>query len=83
MNNKVLRLTFLNGEKKKTNLTVAEAADNLDAETVRSVMQKIADAAVFEKDQVDIYKTPQSAAYVERVVTDIFNDGEAAKSEQK
>lgn len=83
MTNKVLRLTFLNGEKKKVNLTVADARQDLDATALRTAMQKIADASVFEKDQVDIYKTPQSAAYVERVVTDIFNDGEAAKSEQK
>lgn len=79
---KVLRMTFLNGEKKKANLTVADARQDLDATVLRTAMQKIADAAVFEKDKVDIYKTPHAAAYIERTVTSIFDDGEAAEDKQ-
>lgn len=37
-------------------------------------MNTIAEANAFEKDGVAYYHTPQSAAYIERTVTDIFND---------
>ena len=37
-------------------------------------MKTIADADAFAKDGVDVYKIPQSASYVERVVTNLFDD---------
>ena len=48
--------------------------DNLTAEQVRGAMTTIANANVFEKDGVAYYSTPQSAAYIERTVSDVFND---------
>ena len=77
---KTLKLTFLNG-KKKTSVTLGDAVDNLTAEHVRGAMTTIAQADVFEKDGVKNYVTPQSASYIERTVSDIFNDGDADQAE--
>ena len=74
---KTLKLTFLNGEKKKNSITLGDAVDNLTEEQVRNT---IASANVFEKDGVAYYETPQSASYVERTVSDIFNDGTNSES---
>ena len=43
-------------------------------------MNTIASANVFEKDGVAYYEAPQSASYVERTVSDIFNDGANSES---
>ena len=48
----------------------------MDEQAVRKAMDVISGANIFEKEEVDMYKTPQSAQYVERVVTDVFNDAE-------
>ena len=58
-----------------------DAVDNLTAEQVRGAMTTIAQANVFEKDGVKNYVTPQSASYIERAVSDIFNDGDADQAE--
>lgn len=71
---KTLKLTFLNGKNKKISVTLGDAMDNFTAEQVRGAMTTIAKANVFEKDGVAYYVTPQSAAYIERTVSDIFND---------
>lgn len=60
---------------------VGDAVDNLTAEQVRGAMTTIAQANVFEKDGVKNYVTPQSASYIERTVSDIFNDGDADQAE--
>ena len=60
---------------------VGDAVDNLTAEQVRGAMTTIAQANVFEKDGVKNYVTPQSASYIERTVSDIFNDGDADEAE--
>lgn len=73
-NTKTLKLTFLNGEKKKDSITLADAVDKLTEDQVRGAMNTIASANVFEKDGVAYYKTPVSASYVEHTVTDVFND---------
>ena len=39
---KTLKLTFLNGKKKKTSITFGDAMDNLTAEQVRGAMTTIA-----------------------------------------
>ena len=71
---KTMKLTFLNGEKKKISITLGDAVDNLTADQVRGAMNTIAEVDAFEKDGVAYYHPPQSAAYIERTVTDIFND---------
>mgnify|MGYP003416557528 FL=1 len=78
---KTLKLTFLNGKNKKTSVTLGDAVDNLTAEQVRGAMTTIAQANVFEKDGVKNYVTPQSVSYIERTVSDIFNDGDADQAE--
>ena len=44
-------------------------------------MTTIAQANVFEKDGVKNYVTPQSASYIERTFSDIFNYGDADQAE--
>ena len=82
---KTLKLTFLNGKNKKTSVTLGDAMDNPTAEQVRGAMTTIAKANVFERDGVAYYVTPQSASYIERTVSGIFNDGDtdAAESADK
>ena len=36
---------------------------------------------MFEKDGVAYYTVPQSAAYIERTVSDIFNDADTDEAE--
>ena len=78
---KTLKLTFLNGKNKKTSVTLGDAMDNPTAEQVRGAMTTIAKANVFEKDGVAYYVTPQSASYIERTVSDIFNDADTDEAE--
>ena len=59
---------------------MGDAVDNLTEEQVRQAMKTIASANAFEKDGVAYYETPQSASYVERTVSDIFNDGANSES---
>lgn len=49
---KTLKLTFLNGEKKKNSITLGDAVDDLTEEQVGGAMNTIASANVFEKDGV-------------------------------
>lgn len=67
-------------KRRKTVLRWGDALDNLTEEQVRQAMNTIASANVFEKDGVAYYETPQSASYVERTVSDIFNDGANSES---
>lgn len=78
---KTLKLIFLNGKKKKTSIALGDAMDNLTAEQVCGAMTTIAQANVFEKDGVAYYVTPQSASYIERTVSDIFNDVDTDEAE--
>ena len=71
---KTLQLVFLNGDDKKVTLALPDAADHLTSLEVKTAMKTIADADAFAKDGVDVYKIPQSASYVERVVTNLFDD---------
>ena len=80
---KTLKLTFLNGEKKKNSIILADAVDNLTEDQVRTAMSTIASANVFEKDGVAYYKTPVSASYIERTVTDVFKDDDTEASDSK
>ncbi|WP_233551666.1 MULTISPECIES: DUF2922 domain-containing protein [unclassified Lactobacillus] len=70
---KILQLTFLNGAGKKTNVALPDAIENLTAVTVERAMNQIAQADSFSKDGVDLYKIPQSASYIERTVTSLFD----------
>lgn len=67
-------------KRRRTVLRWGDALDNLTEEQVRGAMNTIASANVFEKDGVAYYETPQSASYVERTVSDIFNDGANSES---
>lgn len=67
-------------KRRRTVLRWEDAVDNLTEEQVRQAMNTIASANVFEKDGVAYYETPQSASYVERTVSDIFDDGANSES---
>lgn len=77
---KTLRLTFLDTNNKKNSLTIMNAKSDMEEAEVRSAMTKIASANVFEKEGVGLYHAAQSAAYVERTVSDIFDDSAADKN---
>ena len=76
---KTMKMTFLNGEK-KISITLGDAVENLTADQVRGAMNTIVEANAFEKDGVAYYQTSVSASYVERTVSDIFNDGANSES---
>ncbi|WEV40085.1 DUF2922 domain-containing protein [Lactobacillus sp. ESL0684] len=75
---KTLQLVFLNSNNKKVNLSLPNAASNLAPEAVRAAMNKIAEADAFQKNGVDLYQHPQSAAYIERTVNSVFDNAETA-----
>ncbi len=77
-----LRLTFLNSENKKSNLSFPDAAANLDKVAVKGAMDVISKEGVFEKEEVDLYKVPHSASYIERTVTTVFDDSKTTAGEQ-
>lgn len=79
-NNMTLRLTFLDDKGKKKNLLVAEPAENLSVDQVKTAMAGIRDANVFGDEEGDYYRTIDSAAYIERTVRTLFGAG-ATKSE--
>lgn len=78
---KILQLVFLNEQGKKVTLSLPDPAENLDLADVKQAMTVISQAAAIEKEGVEIYRIPQSASYIERVVTNVF-DNAAAKSNQ-
>lgn len=77
---KTLRLTFKNSENKKVSLSLPDAKENLTQEQVQAAMAGISQAGVFVRDGVELYREPESAAYIEHTVTDIFNHAAAAKN---
>lgn len=77
---KTLRLTFKNSENKKVSLSLPDAKEDLSKEQVQAAMAGISQAGVFVRDGVELYHEPESAAYIERTVTDIFNNAAAAKA---
>lgn len=76
---KTLQLVFLNEKGKRASLNLPDAAAQLVATTVEQAMDTIASANIFAKEGVDTYRVPQSASYIERIVTSLF-DHAAAKS---
>lgn len=78
---KTLRLTFVGTDAKKYTLALTDAKANLNEEEVRVAMEKIATSNLFEKEGVQIYDRAH-AAYVDRTVTDIFDDSAATAGGQ-
>ena len=73
---KQLNLVFMNSADKTRVLRLSYVDENLGADQVKAAMAKIATANLFEKDDVQLYKKPIAAKYVERIETPIFNDQE-------
>jgi hypothetical protein len=51
----------------------------LDEATTRGAMKKIADAHLFEKQGIDMFNEQESAKYIQRKETPIFNDKKKEK----
>ncbi|KAA8792355.1 DUF2922 domain-containing protein [Lactobacillus crispatus] len=69
---KVLKLKFKTAENKTSMITVRYPKENLAADVVKAAMQKIVDAAAFEKDGVAIYAKVVGAEYYTTQTDDIF-----------
>lgn len=69
---KTLELKFKTAEGKNRNLSLKNPVTDLAAEDVKSAMQTIVDTDAFEVKGVNPYSGLDSARYIERTVTDIF-----------
>ncbi|APZ49209.1 hypothetical protein BW721_05690 [Jeotgalibaca sp. PTS2502] len=67
-----LELKFKTAEGKNRNLSLKNPVTDLAAEDVKSAMQTIVDTDAFEVKGVNPYSGLDSARYIERTVTDIF-----------
>lgn len=74
---KTLRLTFVTSDNKKASINMPDAAGDLNEAQVRAAMDKIASANAFERKGVDLYTKAQSAQYVERTTTSVFDDSKS------
>ena len=74
-----LYLGFKGSDGKSKRLVIAHPEDNLDEATTRSAMKKIADAHLFEKQGIDMFNEQESAKYIQRKETPIFNDKKKGK----
>ncbi|XEO93580.1 DUF2922 domain-containing protein [Latilactobacillus sakei] len=71
---KELNLEFKTSVNKNKTLRLRQVNESLTPEVVKAAMIKIADANLFEKDDVQLYKIPVAAKYVERIETPIFSN---------
>ena len=74
-----LQLGFKGSDGKSKRLVIAHPEDNLDEATTRAAMKKIADAHLFEKQGIDMFNEQESAKYIQRKETPIFNDKKKEK----
>lgn len=74
-----LYLGFKGSDGKSKRLVIAHPEDNLDEATTRDAMKKIADAHLFEKQGIDMFNEQESAKYIQRKETPIFNDKKKEK----
>lgn len=74
---KSLELKFLDTEGKTKTLTIREPEANLDEAAIRQVMDDIVAQQLFENEGNQLYVQVKSARYVERLVTDVFDDTRA------
>lgn len=73
---KVLKLKFKTAENKNAVITVRYPKEGLSSDVVKAAMQKIVDAAAFEKDGVNIYHKIVGANYYSTQADDIFEEAE-------
>lgn len=69
---KSLQLTFKDDKNKTKTVVLTNPKEGLEEQTVKQSMQKIADANLFQKNNVDQFKTVERAQYVDHTVTPIF-----------
>ncbi|AZP04963.1 DUF2922 domain-containing protein [Jeotgalibaca ciconiae] len=74
--NVTLELKFKTAEGKTRNLSLKNPVTDLTSEQVQPAMEAIIELDAFEVKGVNPYAGLDSARYVERVVTDIFNTEE-------
>ena len=76
---KELQLTFEGSDGKTKRLVIAHPEDNLDEATTRAAVKKITDAHLFENQGIDMFNEQESAKYIQRKETPIFNDKKKEK----
>lgn len=69
---KKLTMTFLNEAGKKTQLRPTVADQNLEAGSVKEVMDGITQLDLFEKTGEKMYVETKSAKYTETIITELF-----------
>lgn len=69
---KKLRMNFINSNEKKTTFTYTNCHQQLSAEQVQEAMATIANLKLISTQGVLQYETPESANYIETIVTGIF-----------
>lgn len=69
---KKLRMVFLNEDGKKVTFNQANCHQELTGDAVKGFMTGVAALKLISKDGVLQYETPQSADYVETIVTKLF-----------
>lgn len=74
---KELHLGFKGSDGKTKRIVITHPEENLDEAATRAAMKKIADANLFEKQGVQLYNGSESAAYLTRTKTPVFNDKKA------
>lgn len=69
---KKLRLTFLNADGTKKNITLQHVAQDLTPEAVYTAMLRLCELEIFEKNGIKLMVQPIRACYVDKEVTELF-----------
>ena len=67
-----LRMVFLNAAGKKVTFNQKNCHQELTGEVVKGFMDGVAALKLISKDGILQYESPQSADYVETIVTELF-----------
>lgn len=69
----VLQLHFVGSDNKKHTFSFNKAVPGLTSEQLATAMATIADAAIFNRKDVDLYTEAVSAAYVHTTTQPVYN----------
>ncbi|MGX7030410.1 DUF2922 domain-containing protein [Vagococcus zengguangii] len=69
---KKLRMNFISANDKKTTFTYTNCHQELSADQVQAAMDSISQLKLISANGVLQYETPESANYIETIVTDIL-----------
>lgn len=75
---KNLQMIFSTVSGVKTSMTISDAKQDLDEQTVRTAMETMINCGAFATTKGDAYAAAVSASYVETIETEVFNDAAPA-----